>query len=547
VQLQFLARPDDFNAQKTSWASSLAALPFYDPVWYAAATFNPDTVLETYSALWHIDRVSLALSISDILEGEDGIIDVGEDLSIYDHFSLAYGEPPLVATSIVGTVTWSQQAEGAIDVTQPIVRAFSNAGSAYNDTFATSAFNTGGGGLIQCLCGAGLKSDWPKPGTSIGGGWTLSSATDGRGVPLCYILDATNKSEGGWILPQNYFGITFEGSMPPDSQAGNTEEQSNVAVYLNAVGTFSARFPLNVYKIRMTLNYQANRKRTETVSAVVMAGVQQELSDSSENDREAISLTSELVGQAVDFDGAVPIGNVAYRSYFQTARGAASFEYLLLAARAKMRARARSVDITFAIAWRPALDITLRHNVRLTDRRLPGGNAIGKVKAYKLTCADGVMLGEFTIGCSIGTGLSTAPQPGAPCYVDPGYVDGYQVITGAQVSLAAADGDFAYETLDDFVVVDDGLDLTRVTAAAVVNQCIVTNGLSTQVPALGAFDQMLMPKDGNPMTTMSQLSTSVTLDLKPVQDSEFHTDFFPAVTPLILPKTIDLSAPLPGA
>jgi hypothetical protein len=37
----------------------------------------------------------------------------------------------------------------------------------------------------------------------------------------------------------------------------------------------------------------------------------------------------------------------------------------------------------------------------------------------------------------------------------------------------------------------------------------------------------------------------VTLDLKPLQGAEFDTAFFPAVTPLKLPKTIDLSAP-PG-
>jgi hypothetical protein len=537
VQLQFLARPDDLNAQKLALADSMAVLPYYDPIWFST-NVSPDTVLETYSALWHIDRRSLSVTASDILEGEDGIIDIGEDWSLYDHFSLSYGQPPLVATTVTGTVTWQQQAEGTLDVTQRILNAFYAAGSVYKYSFAKTVHGLGGGGMIQVLAGSGLKDDWPKPGTNIGGGWSLSNLKDQSGVELCYIVDATSP-QGGWIK-QTYYNVIYEGMSPPAASTST----SNVDVFLHPFGTFSAAFPLNVYKIRMNLEYKANRKRTETVTAVVMAGVQQELSDSAENDREAIALTSEYVGQAVDLDGTVPIGNVAYRSYFQTARGTQSFEYLLLAARAKMRARARSVDITFAVAWPNALGITLRHSVQLTDRRLPGGVAVGKVKSYKLSCANGVMLGEFTIGASIGTGDSTAPQAGAPSYAEAGYCDDYQTVTGAQIPLAASDGDFAYQTLDDFIVVDDGLDLTSLTADTAVNECVVINGMFRQMDLLRPYQRSAYPQNGNPIK--QNISTQVTLDLKPLQGSEFHTGFFPAVTPLTLPKTIDLSAPAPG-
>jgi hypothetical protein len=41
---------------------------------------------------------------------------------------------------------------------------------------------------------------------------------------------------------------------------------------------------------------------------------------------------------------------------------------------------------------------------------------------------------------------------------------------------------------------------------------------------------------------MSSLTTTATIDLKPVTGSEFHSDFFPDVAPLALPKLIDLSA-----
>jgi hypothetical protein len=51
-----------------------------------------------------------------------------------------------------------------------------------------------------------------------------------------------------------------------------------------------------------------------------------------------------------------------------------------------------------------------------------------------------------------------------------------------------------------------------------------------------------MPFSGDPQTTMRSVTTTVTLDLKPVDGTEFHTSFFPAVSELALPKTIDLAA-----
>jgi hypothetical protein len=38
------------------------------------------------------------------------------------------------------------------------------------------------------------------------------------------------------------------------------------------------------------------------------------------------------------------------------------------------------------------------------------------------------------------------------------------------------------------------------------------------------------------------MTTTVTLDMRPLQGAEFNTRFFPAVTQLALPKTIDLAA-----
>jgi hypothetical protein len=199
----------------------------------------------------------------------------------------------------------------------------------------------------------------------------------------------------------------------------------------------------------------------------------------------------------------------------------------------------RAVDITFAVNWQTLSD-HLRHNVRYTDRRVPGGVAIGKVKSYRLTASTAGMLGEFTIGCTIGTGGITAPQAGVNSYVDAGYVaSGWQVVTGAQSVLVT--DEIAYQTLDNFVIADDGLDLTAVTIGTAVNECVVTNGLVTQLTGLDKYQNTTATIEGDPLFTVNE--TTVTLDLKPVAGGEFATDFTPAITPMTLPKTIDLSAP----
>jgi uncharacterized protein YqcC (DUF446 family) len=534
VQLQFLARPDDLLAQKEALASSLAVLPYFDHVWYPLEV-SDDQVLEAYSALWHIDRTTLELTTSDILAGEDGTIDIGEGQAIYEAFTLAYGEPPLTAVTISGTVGWQQQATGILDITDALAAAFHDqGGSAYTRSFPKTYWNAGGGALIQVLNGDGLKADWPKPGTNIGGGWSLSSQNDVTGLPLCYIRDASITAQGGWLQSAVYrVSYSAQAPQPPDINV-------NVGLVTANYGNYFVDFPLTAYKVRMSLEYRANRKRTETITAVLTAGVQRELSDPAESDRETITLTSQFVDQGVDPDGTLPIGNVSYRSYFQTDRGTASFEYLLLAARAKIRARARAVDITFRVGWADAVPITLRHSVQYTDRRVPGGVAIGKVKSYKLSVRDGTMVGEFTIGCSIGTAEIIAPAVGVPTYADAGYVDsGWQAMSGQQSALI--DEELAYETLEDFAIADDGLDLTNLTVGQALNEVVVTNGLKIQLPILNRYQAAVGVLQGDPVSIMKTLNTTVTIDLKPVAGAEFTTAFFPAVSRLTLPKTIDLS------
>lgn len=548
VELEFIARPDDFIIQKMALTDELSELPWYDPIW-VAQNQNEDTVLESYSALWHIDRVSLALSVSDVIQGEDGIVEITEDQGLYDGFSLSYGSPPLTSVAVSGTVNWAQQADGLLDVTGPIVKAFSLAGSPLgNRPFPTTPATTanrslgsgsginGGGALISILNGDGLFTDWPKPGTDIGGGWALSTENDAGGTPLCFIHDAT------YLQGEMTYNVDFYGRTSPATK-GTTTEETNVNVFLNTngVGMLSAAFPVTNFKIRMYLQYKADRRRTETVNAVVTAGVQRVISDSADSDQETVTLTSDFVSQGIDPGGEIPIGSLGYKSYFQTERGAASFEYLLLVARAKLRARARAADLTFSLNWTDALGlgIGLRKSVRLFDRRLPGGVATGKVKSYKLLVADGVMRGEFALGCTVGNGDPANPAVGENSYVEDGYVSDYQVVAGGQVEMLPAE--LSYQPLTEFFVSDDGLNVTNLSVENAVNSCTVVNGLTKQIDTASAF-QSLEVNGQLPTDAMGELVTTVTLSMKPVNGSEFHTDFFPGVSHLALPKTIDLGA-----
>jgi hypothetical protein len=558
VQLQFNARPEDFVTQKRDLADSLMVLPFWDPVWLTTqgAGPNPDTVLEAYSALWHIDRTSLEVTVSDVLQGEDGIITIGEDQAFYDAFTMSFGNgAPLQQVSFSGTVSWEQRAEGLMEVTSVLKDAFSHAGhyvvggwfpahsqETVTDPFSNTVKWKGGytGAVYMTTMGSSMEAAWPKPGTNIGGGWGIPAGGDGS-KPYSY-FDYVSGPNGA------YPEITREFSLAAATLPTATTFSGDVdTMFLQRVANWYYTFNFRGYSMRMVLEYKAARKRTETVRGVLVAGIQTQVFDTTGSVSDEIAYTSDLIALGIEPGGGIPMGSPAYRSYFQTDRGAASLEYLLMAARAKLRIAARSAEITFAVDWRTALGLTLRNSVELFDRRLPGGSATGKVKHYRLTAGEHGMYGEFTIGCSIGLGSAVGAATGTNAYVEDGYVDpGYQVVAGGQYMLLT--DELAYQTLDQFVVVDDGLDLTHLTPDKAVNYCIVTGGDGAKLDQLNQYQGAVMPLPGlsDPQTAIAKINTTVILDLKPVTGAEYHTDFLPAISMLRIPQTIDLAAPAGG-
>jgi hypothetical protein len=153
VTLQFMSRPDDFLAQKQAIANDLAIEPWFDPIWISSDKLgdptigpDPDTVLETYTMAWHVDRTTLHVSVSDIIFGEDGTEEFGPTASFYDSVSISFAQSPQTQVICDCTVQWTQAFTGTIAL--PDV--------------SLSAWN-----------GDQIVNDWPNIGDNLGAGWSV--------------------------------------------------------------------------------------------------------------------------------------------------------------------------------------------------------------------------------------------------------------------------------------------------------------------------------------------------------------------------------------
>lgn len=447
ITLVFTARSDDFADRKEVLAYSLQELPYYDRVWVSLdAQSNPDSVLETRSALWHIDRVSGDVTISDLLSGEDGIAYFAATEVPRDSVQVHLNQTPLRRIEVVGTVGWQQASQGSVRVM-------------YNNQFDSFLADT-------------VAKDWPQLGANVGGGWEVTFA------------NATTSIDN---IPSDAFSSSITLSAPPDpTPADQTVIEPPEAPPRNKVGrpvpddwifiithvevhgkSSATEATLNVQEqgviipmvsiwLSMSVAYTAERNRNEQVSFIMEADTQGIITDAGDTERLILSLSGNDLGKDIG-NGEIPIGDVQRRQYFPTERGLQSLEYLVLLARANLILRSRAVEITFACPFERAIDLSCRMSAQIEDNRLPGGIAQGKVIKYSFQCNgdSGEVIGSVTIGCAIGYGGTVSSADGDPSYVNDGYLNsGYQFYTN-QVNVLVA-GDVAY-TVPGGPPVDDGL------------------------------------------------------------------------------------------
>lgn len=505
--LEFIARPEDFDAQKIALAATLKVDPYWDPIFISEdERENPDSVLESRAESWHIDPVTHVVSVSDQAVGEDGTLSFGMDDFVGESLTPNLAQAPLRKVRVEAEVRWTQAAQGEFNIKNQLLNAFEDAGS--------------DGNLVSSYTGDGLANDWPKEGGSIGGGWGFGpcSMEQVDGILFTPV----------YFLAYSQFISVYKGY---DGDWGGYQGSIRVLAQL--------------YHHRPTLNirYDAKRERVERLTFDLEADVQALLTEPGEDEAHTISVASASVAEPADPINSdnptgMPIGDVRRRAYFTTDRGRRSVEYLLALARAELLRRARAVEISIQIPFTSALGLSLRKNAVITDTRLPGGQAAGKIVGYRLAWAggDAAFAGELTIGCMIGQGNTVSAIPGTPVYVEEGVLEaGIQAYAGEFIMPFPGEvryGDYSEEPNDD------GLDFFQLEADDVINSLTVTNGPDDQE---NVMDQFWLDAAGM-LAALKANYTTVTLNLKSVTGGPYTTEYEVPVSDLMVPKHINMEA-----
>jgi len=290
VSIQLVARSPQFIANKQRLAETMKTAPYYDPLWIdATKRDDPDTVLEGWSALWHIDRTTLDITASDVLNGEDGTVVFDVLDALYESVSLNLGQPPLTNVRVETGAHWTQRSSG---------------------TFEVPTLN------MQSYTGDSLLSDWPKPGASIGAGykcqssfttdvffvtqtptasysysWTNTDPNPGQ----CSNSSATTNSSGPALMSPNPMTVALAGYFQSGLCFPTSDPPQNIPMTLTSSGIV---VPLWSVSMDMTIRFDAERDFTELLAFDLIANTQSVLAAPTvSQNTELLSIQAVEVGQ----------------------------------------------------------------------------------------------------------------------------------------------------------------------------------------------------------------------------------------------------------
>lgn len=558
VQVSLVARPLDFTDQKIAVAQSMQVAPNYWQGWLSANDLaDPDKVLEGYSKLWHIDRLSGVVTASDIITGEDGQLDFGTDTAFYDSVAVTPNGQPLRQVQVAATVQWTQGGSGAFDITSQLAR---KVGELTPDTAANPSGSTWtfAKEVLNVVGGDNLIDSWPQQGANIGGGWAVGASFAELAGPAPIVPTITSAPamarmadsfDGGKTFFDDTSGRTLAsvrqmfGRTPGFvAQIIDHSNSNQVAFFGVGSGTIDVLWiPIWTVAVHMELAWTAARQRTENISFTINADVQSLLSDPDGADVQQITLGP------VDVDNYLP--DLRSNVFFGTAQGVEALTAMVAQARAILLSAARAVDITFNVPFSYAASVTLRKSATLSDPRLPGGIAAGKIKSYSISLdgTNGQPQVAITIGCTIGKDGTIEAVPGVPCYVADGYVaDGWEYESG-EVLVPFPDGP-GYSGAFEYGVDDDGVNLYNITPASYIQSLTVTGGVTAQMQAVGitpATDLSGAPLYGTgteAMDVVNGFKTDIQLFMRPVSGGPFVSTIEPTLTELKIPRLINLEA-----
>jgi hypothetical protein len=517
IRVTYQGRPANYEASKASLASGLKELPYYDGVWFSLDDqANPDNVLEARTALWHIDPVTHAVTVSDIVNGEDGTITLDDSIAFAGSLKMSYGDAPARQVQMTATVTWDQKAAGSVEIYGP------------QTTF-------GGIPTFESFSGQGVIDSWPEPGHNLKGGWEVAAGS------FIERVDPNGPDTWSWSFFLEYFG------------KANLGKVLTVPEWAFEQTVLATRMPAHVFSIKrwmyrafLAASYDITRGRTETIGFTLNADTQDVLTDDTAGQPIVLNMSSSEVMDVVNVDSSgnldIPLSRPSARTYFATDRGNQSIQYLLMVARARLIAAARCVDVTFEVPFRFALEhaVSLRKSAIISAPALPGGIAGGKIKHYEYTANgdNGDLNCLITIGCTVGRGGTITAVEGTPTYVTAGYVDkGYQRYDGEFVLPAS--GDVAYGTIGGLAPPDDGIDFDHLgPSQALLQRFTMTNLADDQEDGIG----VTASEPAEVYARVNAKPTTFKFQLRPINSGPFQWALFVDTTALVIPKTIDLEA-----
>jgi hypothetical protein len=525
ITLDFVARPSNFAEQKDILAASMRDLPYFDPIFISPDSwYDPDVVLEARTQLWHIDRVTHELTVSDVMSPEDGVIELTEDDHLYDGLSTSIASVPLRRVQVVGQIPWTQTASGSVDLTNRVQSAWPQLDSA-----ATRLF---GSQFVSSYTFEGLSGDWPKPGAKFGQGWTVSAGS---------LVDQSALSVPMTSIPESFSNkLGFPISGAPKVVVGTLVYIFDWSIgNAGVTGATITYVPIGWGVPELAVTYDSSRNYSETVTIDLEADMQAIMTLPGDDEVLLVNLNANSVSD-VTMDGSVPLGDSRLSEYISTPRGLQSLQYMALLGRANLVNRSRAVKIECTMSsFTKAFDVTLRKALLIHDHRLPGGQALGKITEYSLSYVNGKPTARVTINSAVGYGGALTVSDGLDAYIDDDYIDDYYVREGNIIALPSSDVTF---TVPNYEADDDGIDFIRgLNDENVLRSITVTGGPRVQQAALDDFASKSPDLDSFGVV-LQNLPTQVHVDILPIGKGPYITDVPVTVSKLIIPKQIDLEA-----
>jgi len=443
VSIELTSEPLDATVQLQKLAVDLKQPPFWDEAFVDfSEQDNPAEWLEARNTLFAWDRSKGTVCMSDLFQGRK-TLDL-TNIFFTDSLKVRLAETPLSQISVNLTVEWTQEGSGEISLGPKIAAAFP-------------------GGIMNTLTPQALYSTWPKEGQKLGksGFWVIKSHLKEVTPPKTGILDIYP------TLTPEFLTWDERNQMPKKRRSKRYWMQ----------GT-------------LVLGWQYRQKRKETVHFTLRQITQ--LDGTIRPLRRTLSLRLQEVANSHE------------STFFLTHRGRQAIEHALERARAHLAASARCLEVEMVLPYEVGFELSMDLSIRLVDPRLPGGEMVGKVVAYRLY-QDGLKAEAWVrLAASIG---GTADQP-VPLkyyyYVEPTYGDTaipyhHQTVTG-----------LIYENYTDQRPTEGVLEIRDLSVDDIVREVSISYDAEKQIHVL---QRQQYPVRQNVKHVLEEIPTVVSLDL----------------------------------